>query len=90
MRAGSFVVLLLILIVTSSCADDSGEEMTCTKGYDQTALLENMADNIILPSYLGLKQQMNELNNAIASFINEQTILHLQEAQAQFKTTYLS
>ncbi|MBQ0735953.1 imelysin family protein [Aquimarina celericrescens] len=77
---------LISLFITSmflsacSSSDDSGE--TSSDGFDRKAMLENLADNIVIPSYQSFSSDMNALKDATSNFItntNDNNLVTLRE-----------
>ena len=64
----SFVALTFIL---SSCKDDeTGGGDACTSDFNQKAMFENVADNLILPELKVFQTSVNELETVITDFID--------------------
>ncbi len=82
-----FLVLFFTMsIFLSACSssDDSGE--TGSDSFDRKAMLENLADNIIIPSYQNFSSDITVLKDATSNFVsttNEDNLLTLREAWSE-------
>ncbi len=77
----SFFVLTLFLSACSS-NDDAGNALP-GDSFDRKAMLENMADNIIIPAYQSFSVEMTALKNAASEFTtttNEENLTALRSA----------
>ena len=59
----------LTIACTSSSSDDSSGGGS--DNYDRSALLTNVADNIIIPAFEDLQSKLSDLDTARANFVNE-------------------
>ncbi len=90
MRYTSLVILslgMLTLVSISSCSEDGGND---GNSFDQGPLLDNLATNIILPSYQGFANEVSALQSAINTLIENPTAENLGIARLQLKTTRLA
>ena len=80
--------LMQIVLVTGwlSCSDDtnSGPE------FDRSAMLQNMADNIIIPAYAELSTKTASLQSAATQFTQSPTLTSLAAVQQAWEETYLA
>ncbi|MDX2301507.1 MAG: imelysin family protein [Microscillaceae bacterium] len=60
---------ILCLILGLFACSDSGETGS-ENDFDRVGMLENIADNIILPSFVDLQNKVNALNASMDNFIN--------------------
>lgn len=65
----SLAFLSLLLLIIACDPEKSGESST-TDGFNRKALLENVADNIIIPAYTDLQANLATLNTASTAFTN--------------------
>ncbi|GAA4274462.1 imelysin family protein [Aquimarina gracilis] len=76
----------MITLVLSACtSSDEGGEGNGGDNFDRSAMLENLADNIIIPAYQNFSADVTALKNATSSFIattNEDNLNTLREAWA--------
>jgi predicted lipoprotein len=62
-----FLFLALTLFFISGCTEESSNG-TSSSEFDRSAMLENMADNVIMPAYTALNIEVQALNNAASDF----------------------
>jgi predicted lipoprotein len=77
----------LALIVSCSTSDDSPSGGT-TDDFDRAALLTNLADNIIIPSYQDFGPKLTTLKGAIESFVATPNQSTLNTARTNWLTAY--
>ncbi|WP_291723363.1 imelysin family protein [Bernardetia sp.] len=77
----------LSVLGLSSCGTDTETEKT---EFDRKELLENIATNLIVPSYQNLNTNTASFAEAIQSFVQNPSITTLENAQNTWKTAYLS
>lgn len=82
-------LLLVFLIAIASCVDDNKGGDPCQIDFDQMAMFTEMADNLIIPAYENLGEEINELNTATIGFTGNLTVGNLQILKAAFNTAYL-
>ncbi len=86
LRKLSFSILLLLILVSTSCNDDStGGTLTA----DQTAFLANTGENIILPAYQNLATSTANLKLAVETFNGDLTAENLQAIRVALKDARL-
>ncbi len=92
MQLSKYAVLLLCLLALSTCgSDDENDPVSdCTQNFDQSAMFNNLADNVIIPAYLDFQTSSEQLKTLIDAFIASPDANTLGAAQDQFKATYLS
>lgn len=90
-----FLGLLAILFAVYSCGDDDttvtpeGNGMGSTSSFDRSALLENWADNIIIPGYQDFVMKVNTLETTTAAFTeNADDLSAVREAWLDAYTTW--
>lgn len=83
-----FALFLLITLSLFACQED--EEMTnpCDIDFSQKALLNNIANNILLPAYENHLDELNSLIFTLQSAFDEESISFLNSAQQRFTTVY--
>lgn len=77
---------ILLSLVLSSCGDKTGTNSN--DNFDRQAMLQNFADNIILPAYLDLQNEVNDLEESINNFTAAPAVAELDAAQAAFDQAY--
>lgn len=79
--------ILLSFFALSSCGDKNETKKT---EFDRKELLENIATNLIIPSYQNLESSTNLLVEATQNFTQTPSISTLETAQIAWKAAYLS
>jgi predicted lipoprotein len=77
---GLFLVALVVVLGFSACEEDSN---VATPDFDRKALLESMANNLIVPNFEALQSSVNDLAAATDAFVNttsEDNLLALRAA----------
>jgi predicted lipoprotein len=87
----STFVILLSTAVFIACSKKSGSPDTkpVENGFDKGAMLVNYADNLIIPAYTSLQQQITLLETAVNTFLNSSTAANQQLLKPVFKSAYL-
>ena len=63
-----------MVIVLSSCGGgDSNQPSITNDGYDRGALLVNLTDNIIIPSFNQFSNELSDLNQSFQTFSSDLT-----------------
>ncbi|WP_025741316.1 imelysin family protein [Aquimarina pacifica] len=80
-----FFAVAFLFVIAFSCteSDDSSETGGDTNDFDRGALLTNLADNIIIPSYENLNNELDALVISKNTFIetpNEENLSNLQDS----------
>ncbi|MDB5256646.1 MAG: hypothetical protein JWM14_1341 [Chitinophagaceae bacterium] len=81
----SGVCLLVSMAVISSCKKPDEDP---TASFDQTPLLQNIGNNIIIPNYQTLSVAVNKLDSATTAFNAAPTETSLSNLQVLFKDAY--
>ncbi|WP_196895182.1 imelysin family protein [Aureivirga marina] len=83
------VLFLLIAVLAISCgSDDSGSNGNGTDNFDRKVMLENWADNIIIPSYEDFQSKMNDLNQKTEAFVADATAENLESLRTSWLNAY--
>ncbi|MBQ4822786.1 imelysin family protein [Aquimarina sp. MMG016] len=83
----SLFIMLLILVACTS-GDDSG--VVAADNFDRKAMLENLADNIIIPSYQGFSMDMSDLTSEASKFITTPNEANLISLRSAWSKAYIS
>lgn len=83
------IVLILISFLPSFGCDTNQQEQP-TQSFDRKAMLENMADNLIIPAFSELQQQVISLETAVKAFSANPNTSTLSAAQQAWESAYLS
>ena len=79
----------LLVVVGCSSSDDSANDDNNTS-FDQEALLTNLADNIILPSFQDFQNKLSQLDIARGTFVNERNNSNLEALSGAWLSAYTS
>jgi len=82
-----FILLLGGILGVAGCKDPNPQE---DLSFDQTALLNHLGNNIIVPNYEDLEAQMTRLRSAADDFENASTAPSLEALRTEFKAAYTS
>lgn len=81
-------LFLISLGFLGACSEESGTQVS--GDFDRVAMLGNIANNIIRPSYADLQTKANNLLNATDAFVLDANAATLQAAQTAWTETYQS
>ncbi|MDX1666572.1 MAG: imelysin family protein, partial [Saprospiraceae bacterium] len=88
------ITLLIILGLTiAACSDDEGPGGSgnpCASDFDQQALFQNLADNLIVPLFQNLQLDLNQLQTAVKSFTQDPDQTQLSIARSLWESAYLT
>ncbi|MDX1684525.1 MAG: imelysin family protein [Saprospiraceae bacterium] len=87
MRFWNFAGFILALALLISCNND--DDLKCVNNYDQSVLLTNLADNVIIPDYQKLDESMDSLTLELSRFKNDPDITRLLQVRSAFSSAYL-
>lgn len=81
-----------LFVLLYSCSKSSSEPNPGeTPGtFDKTAMLTNYADNVIIPSYVELQEDLNVLENAVNTFADNPSLASQSAAMIPFTDAYVS
>lgn len=86
----AFVIVMTVgLIIACSKKSGPGDTQPTVNGFDKGAMLGNYADNLIIPAYDGLQQQLTLLETGINTFLNAPSATTQQALIPVFKSAYL-
>lgn len=72
-----YTLIIAVLVVACSSSDDNNGGGNNGDSFDRTALLTNVADNIIIPAFQDLGTKLSALDVARGNFVNDQTQANL-------------
>ena len=81
-------LVLAILATSASCDQDVGKGSPCESDFDQKALFQNVADNVIIPGYSAFDSQVIALQTAAEAFFQNPSLSLLNDLRSQFKLAY--
>jgi len=83
----TYFYLILISLFFTACVDDSGSG-SVTDTYNRTEVLENLTDNIILPSYNAFYSALEDFDTATNTYVNDPTQVNLDVVKAEWLISY--
>lgn len=82
----TFALLLSLLLF--SCGDDNKASDPCTSDFDQSAMLQNIAEQIIVPEYLKMSKETVALKERMEIFLDDLTAASFEDLTIQYLETY--
>ncbi|MGE0566410.1 MAG: imelysin family protein [Bacteroidia bacterium] len=82
-------IVFPLLLLLFSCNKKKKNETNPTEPFDKKALVVNIADNIILPSYQGFKISLDSLITEYSLFSANPTLNGLQTVKARYYAAYV-
>ncbi|WP_196885461.1 imelysin family protein [Aureivirga sp. CE67] len=83
------VLFLFVAVLAISCgSDDSGSDGNGADTFDRKVMLENWADNIIIPSYEDFQTKMNDLNSKTEVFVADGSAENLENLRTSWLNAY--
>jgi predicted lipoprotein len=88
---GVITAMLLSAVLIVACSKKSGttDPEPVVNGFDKAGMLTNYADNLIIPAYTGLQQQLALLETATNTFLTTPNATTQQALKLVFKDAYL-
>ncbi|NUQ24670.1 MAG: imelysin family protein [Saprospiraceae bacterium] len=83
-----FTALALIVLIGSACNDNN--QSPCVSEQDQSAVFQNIADNLIIPGYDDLNTRLATLQSAAQAFTGDPSTQQLEALRNAWKAAYLS
>ena len=84
-----YTYFLLISCIIFSCSIETNENDSIDN-YNRTAIIKNLTNNIIIPSYENLQSKMIELNISSIDFKATQNNSNLTALRKAYKETYIA
>lgn len=81
-------IALVLSFSISSCKKDKDEENPTD--FDKASMLQNLADNIIMPSLNDFSAKINDLESSYITFQANRNALNLEDVREKWKAAYLS
>lgn len=85
---GLFISLLLFTL--TSCDEDSNKKKELSIPFNQTALLQNLSAELILPNYQNAKERSLDLKIAADSFASKTDSAGLENLKQKLKSSYMA
>jgi uncharacterized protein len=80
-------LLIALALLFFACGKDENNTPTDT-GFDRKAMLENIADNVIIPAYAELTVEIETLNNAILAYSSSPTEAGINSIKSAYLDSY--
>ncbi|PPK95147.1 imelysin [Nonlabens xylanidelens] len=90
MKLRNLVLVLFAAIAIGSCSESEDDGVTTTDSFDRKALLENAADNIIIPALQDLSDDLNSLKTSKDLFIATPNQANLDELREKWLDAYMT
>ena len=84
----SFIFPCFLLLLCMGCSSDEGSD-PCHAGFDEKAMFENIAENIIVPAYENLDAKVADMLSKGLQFQSLRNLENLEELKASWKDAYL-
>jgi predicted lipoprotein len=89
MKNFSRILIFASLIFTACSSEDEGSGNNEVDTFDRGAMLENWADNIIVPSFENFKSSTQQLEDLTIAFTSNPSEENLVALRSQFESSYL-
>lgn len=89
MKYTRFLTLILFVFTLISCNSDDGETLTGEDTFDRAALLDNWADNIIIPSFENFASHTEDLNTSTEAFVQNPSEASLADLRESYEQAYI-
>ncbi|WP_298546709.1 imelysin family protein [uncultured Aquimarina sp.] len=87
-KFGFLTVIVLVLVVAACSSNDDGAGTT--DNFDRKAMLENIADNIVIPAYQNFSMDMAALKTATSDFVTTTDEANLVSLRQAWLTAFVS
>src|SRR6056297_2783968 len=84
-----FALLVLTIILFWGCTDD-GPSGPSVDDFDREAILENWADNLIIPSFSNFSETTGQLHSSAVTFASDPTQQNLESLRDSWEASYLA
>ncbi|MDH7446970.1 imelysin family protein [Aquimarina mycalae] len=88
MKKFRFLIIVLVLVIASCSSSDDGTGTV--DNFDRKAMLENLADNIIIPAYQKFSTDLAALKTATSNFVSTTDEANLVSLRQAWSTAYIS
>ncbi|WP_316791331.1 imelysin family protein [Pedobacter frigoris] len=89
-KSGLAITTLVFTVFIIACSKKSGKDNgPQANGFDKAAMLTNYADNLIVPAYINLQQQIGLLETAVNVFLVTPNTANQLTLKAAFKNAYI-
>ena len=83
-------IISIFLIIVYACSTDSSDDVSTPDTFDRGAMLTNIADNIIIPSFNDFNTKLSAMQTASVTFTTNPSIVTLNDFRTAWKTAYKS
>ena len=90
MKLRNLGLVLFAAIAIGSCSESEDDGVTTTDSFDRKALLENAADNIIIPALQDLSDDLNSLKTSKDLFIATPNQANLDDLREEWLDAYMT
>lgn len=90
MKLKHLALVLFTVLAIGSCSDSEGDDATPTDNFDRKALLENAADNIIIPAFQDLSNDLNNLKASKDVFVATPNQINLDDLRTKWLDAYMT
>ncbi|AUC84118.1 peptidase M75 superfamily protein [Polaribacter sp. ALD11] len=84
----NFLILFILVITIYACSSSEKGEPAVTDSFDRSAMLVNIADNIIIPAYEDFSTKMNALKTTGETFTANPNQVNLDDLRASWLIAY--
>jgi predicted lipoprotein len=88
-RRTLFALVTAFTLLVTACTEKDNTQVEPGNSFDKMAMLTNYADNLIIPAYSGMQQQLQLLEPAINTFLANPTAANQQALKPVFKDAFL-
>ncbi|WP_029037751.1 imelysin family protein [Salinimicrobium xinjiangense] len=89
MKNHKLFTLIFFISILISCNSDDSKKSTDKDSFDRGALLENWADNIIIPSFENFASYTTDLEEKTEAFVQEPSEANLASLRASYEEAYI-
>ncbi len=84
--------LFFLMICLNACKDEGGgtPSIDCGGDFDQSAMFQNITDNIILPEYTNFKTMVDDMAVKTETFTTDYSLISLEDLRSSFLAAYTS
>jgi len=83
-------IISIFLIIVYACSSNTEENVSTPDTFDRGAMLSNLADNIIIPSFNDFNTKLNAMQTASVTFTTNPSIATLNDFRTAWKSAYKS
>ncbi|WP_214227914.1 imelysin family protein [Pedobacter sp. B4-66] len=89
-KSGLVITVLALTVIIIACSKKTGKDNgPQADGFDKASMLTNYSDNLIIPAYTSLHEQIAQLEIVANTFLTTPNADNQQTLKVAFKTAYL-